>query len=165
MGFESFQIMLRGGRTTYAEANEAIHKLPTIEPDESSFCPGTYYLMKDGRHVLEVELMDVSPIRVSCRFTLCHPASVDAAFLGFVRELMDLLGMDAEICDEIPAGHAHKFSLDSFSEFSTIARQCIAKSRAEWIAYMGAEQLSATTDEVFARIILPFCKANTDSPQ
>jgi hypothetical protein len=119
--------------------------------------------MDDGQHLLEVELLD-APVRLSCRFTLCHPPSVDAAFLGFVRELMVNLGMEAKICDDVRPEHAQAFSLDRYAEFSAVTSGYLAARRAEWITAFGTKQLAATTNEVYERIILPQCQPVTAPP-
>src|ERR1700724_1889073 len=107
MGFESFRVELRGGPATYGEADEVIRQLLHVKPYMESFPMqgSTYYLIDDGQHVIELELMD-SPVHISCRFTLCHPPSVDSAFLGLLRELMLRLGMEAKICDDVQPAHS-----------------------------------------------------------
>src|SRR5438105_11345439 len=107
MGFESFRVELRGGRASYQEADEFIRQLPHAKTDHESLpMPGsTYYVIDDGRHVIELELKD-APVRVSCRFTLCHPPSVDAAFLSLAHDLVSRLGMAADIYDDVRPEHA-----------------------------------------------------------
>src|SRR5437867_1838322 len=131
MGFESFRVELRGGGAKYGEVDEAVQQFPHAKPDpDSPPIPGSkYYFVRDGRHVIEVEIMD-SPVRLSCRFTLCHPASVDAVFLGFVRQLMARVGLEARICDNVRPDHSRSFSLREFPEFSTITSSYIAARRA-----------------------------------
>src|SRR5260370_4215740 len=108
MGFESFRVELRGGRKTHRQASEVIRDLDHVTIDRDSIhTPGSmFFLMNDGKHVVEIELMD-SPVKLSCRFTLCHPPSMDAVFLGLVKQLMTLLGMQASVCDDVPPEHAH----------------------------------------------------------
>jgi hypothetical protein len=159
MGFESFQVRLRGGWANYLEADETVRKLPHIKFDrESALMPGaTYYLRDDGRHVIEIEVSG-EPVRISCRFMLCHPPSVDSAFLGFVHDLMVRLGMEAEICDDVRPEHAHSFSLADYAEFSTLSSHYISARRTEWIAAFGTKQIPATTSEVYKELILPLCQ-------
>ena len=159
MGFESFRIELRGGQAKYLEINERIRKLPDIKLDQdSALTPGSScYLMDDGQHLIEIELMD-APVRLSCRFALCHPPSVDAAFLGLARELMETLGMEAKICDDVRPEHAHFFSLAHFGDFAAFTSHYIAARRTEWATAFGTEQMAATTMEVYERIILPQCQ-------
>src|SRR5438128_10385699 len=111
----------------------------------------TFYVFDDGQHSIELELMD-SPVRLSCRFTLCHPASVDSVFVGLVRDLMIRLGMEAKICDDVRPEDSHAFSLHEFAEFSTLTSRSIAARRTEWIAAFGDEPMAATTNEVYQRI-------------
>jgi hypothetical protein len=159
MGFESFRVELRGGRKTYRGASEAIRDLDhlTIDPDSIRTSGSMFFLLNDGNHVVEIELMD-SPVKLSCRFTLCHPPSIDSVFLGLVRQLMSQLGMEARICDDVPPEHARSFSVNEFDDFSAAATRCIASRRLEWISFFGTELTAATTSEAHARIILPHCR-------
>ncbi|MBX9584290.1 MAG: hypothetical protein K2X87_28660 [Gemmataceae bacterium] len=159
MGFESFRVELRGGPGTHARADEAVRLLPHAQPDPGAIpSPGsTYYTVADGRHVIEVEVADRPP-RVSLRFTLCHPPSVDAAFLALVHDLTARLGMDARVCDDVPPDHAGPFPLARFAEFAGIASQAIHARRAEWITNFGPAQFPATTSEVYEAVILPQCR-------
>lgn len=159
MGFESFRIELHGGSATFPQAQEAIRAFPQVRLDPQSLPMrgSTYYLFNDLRHVIEVELRD-APVKISCRFTLCHPPSMDAVFLHCLRELMLRLGLEATICDDVGPEHKHSFSLTQFTEFSTATLNYIAMRRGEWNAAFGLEPLSATTNEVYQRIILPRCQ-------
>lgn len=165
MGFEAFRVELRGGRAKYGEADEAVQKLPHTKPDQHSvpMQGSTFYVIDDGQHAIELELMD-SPVRLSCRFTLCHPPSVDSVFLGLVRELMIRLGMEAKICDDVRPEHSRSFSLHEFAEFSAITSRSIAARRTEWIAAFGDDPMAARTNEVYQRIILPRCQPGIEQP-
>src|SRR5260370_38390106 len=122
MGLESFRVELRGGARTHRETAKAIGNLDHVTVDHDSIpTPGSLFFVKnDGEHVIEIELMD-SPIKISCRFTLCHPPSVDSVFLRLVQELMTMLGMEARICDDVRPEYAHAFPLCDFELFSAIA--------------------------------------------
>ena len=148
MGFETFRVELCGGRATCQEADEAVRQLPHARPDNQSvpLAGSTYYLLEDGQHVLEVEVRD-APAKLSCRFTLYHPPSVDAVFLHRVRELMTRFGMEARICDDVPPDQARPFTLQEFPEFAAIATRTIAARRVEWQAAFGDEPLAATATE------------------
>lgn len=168
MGFETFRVELRGGPAKLAEAREAIRTLPHVKPDPDSIPTegSTFYVMNDGQHVIEMELMELkdAPVRISCRFTLCHPSSVDSVYLGLLRELMRRLGMGAKICDDVGVEHARSFSWTEFEDFAAITSRSIAARRAEWVAAFGAQPLAATTNEVYQRIILPRCQPGIEQP-
>lgn len=166
MGFESFRVELRGGAATYRETEETIRKFPHVKLDQQSLPikGSTYYIVGDGQHVIEVELRDV-PVRLSCRFTLCHPPSVDSVLLHLLHDLMLRFGMEAKICDDVRPEHRHWFSLAHYAEFSSVILHYIAARRTEWIAAFGAEQLAATTNEVHERIILPRCQPVVAHPE
>ena len=159
MGFESFQVNLRGGNGTPQEVDEAIAAMEhVVNDDDSAFVSGSnYYLLNDGQHAIEMELVP-EPLRLSCRFTLCHPPSVDAAFLELVRRFMQMFGMQATICDDVSAEHDHAFSLTDFDEFARATMGYIAARRREWQAAFGNRQLAATTRGVHEAIILPLCE-------
>jgi hypothetical protein len=165
MGFESFRVELRGGRANHLEVDETVRGLPHVRLDpDAALMPGsTYYLRDDGQHVIEVELSD-RPVRLSCRFTLCHPSSVDSPFLDFVRDLMVHLGMEVKICDDVRPEHSGFFSSREFSEFSAITARYIAGRRAEWGAAFGTASLAATTNEVYQSVILPRCRPGIEQP-
>lgn len=162
MGFESFRVELRGGHASYLQAKETIQEQPYVKPDQQSppMKGSTFFVVDDGRHVIEIELKD-SPVRISCRFTLCHPSSVDSVFLDLIHELMHRLGMEIWICDDVQPEDAHPFSFVNYAGFSSAALRTITGRRTEWIAAFGAEQLPATTNEVYQRIILPRCQPVT----
>ncbi|OAI46428.1 hypothetical protein AYO44_11395 [Planctomycetaceae bacterium SCGC AG-212-F19] len=165
MGFETFRVELRGGTAPFHEVVEVLQKSPQVRPDPQAVAleASAFFVKDDGRHILELEVMD-APVKLSCRFTLCHPPSVDAAFLGFLREMMVRFGMAAKIGDDVRPEDARSFSLYEFEEFSTIAASYIAARRAEWIGAFGDEPLAATTSQVFQRIILPRCQPGISQP-
>lgn len=155
MGFESFRVELRGGVATSHQVDTIVSQLPHAIRDHDSIPTrgSTYYTIEDGAHRIEVEVSE-SPVRISCRFTLCHPASVDSVFLGLIHELMNRLGMSARICDD---ESARNFAPDEFSDFAAILLGVISTRRGEWIANFGLEQFPASTVEVYQKIILPKC--------
>jgi hypothetical protein len=159
MGFESFRVELRGGSASYDQVDAAVRSLSHARPDHVSIASqaSTYYTIEDGRHAIEVEVA-ISPVRISCRFTLCHPPSITAAFLDLIRELMTRFGMDARICDDVPPEPAPGFSADRFPEFADVLSRCVAARRAEWVANFGPEQFPARTQEAYQRFILPRCE-------
>ena len=158
MGFESFRVELRGGSASHAQADEVVRLLPHARPDHESIASqgSSYYTLDDRSHIIEVEVAD-SPLRVSCRFTLCHPPSIGPAFLNLVRELMSRLGMEATIRDDVRPEHSQGFSVARFPEFADIASGYIASRRAEWVANFGGSTFAATTPEIYEKIILPKC--------
>lgn len=165
MGFESFRVELCGGRANCHEADNVLRQLHQVrlDPDALLTPQSICYLRDDGLHVIEVELLD-APVRISCRFTLCHPSSIDSIFLDFIRDLMVLLGMQVKICTAARPEHASTFSVQEFMQFSAITAHCIDSRRAEWLATFGTTTLKATTNEVHQRIVLPRCQPVIELP-
>ncbi len=160
MSFETFRVELRGGASSFAQVDGLIRQLPHTIADVEPIASGdsSYYTVKDGNHTIEVEVAP-SPVRVSCRFTLSHPPSVDAALLSLVRELTVRLGMDAFVCDDVSTHDSQGFSIARFAEFAEIVSRTIAARRAEWIANFGSEYYSVTAPELYEKVILPRCVA------
>jgi len=163
MGFESFRVELCGGQATYSEVNEGLRKLEHITGDpDSVLTPGSqFFFMGDGKNVIEIELTD-SPVKLSCRFTVCHPPAVDSAFLGLVKKLMVIFGMEVKIRDDVQPEHAHSFSLAQFHDFAVVISRFISARRLEWISAFGSKQVAATTNEVYKQIILPRCQTSIE---
>ncbi|MFO0799979.1 MAG: hypothetical protein U0804_21110 [Gemmataceae bacterium] len=151
MGFESFRVDLRPRHVTFAEADTAVRRLPNATSDHAALAtPGSsYHVVADGSHVFEIEVTP-EPVRVSCRFTLCHPPTVDAAFLDLLRDLTRRLG-GAEVGGEgLPA------EVES-PEFASALSAHIAARRAEWDAAFGNVRFPATTGQAFERYVFPKC--------
>ncbi len=159
MGFESFGVELDGGTATPDELAQAISAIENVTIDEDSMLmPGaSYFLYRDAQHAIEMELTR-SPLRLSCRFTICHPPSVDSAFLEFIRCFLNEFGMRVRICDDVAPEDDHDFSLSQFAEFSQALVRYTAARRQEWKAAFGNLEIGATTNEVHERIILPLCQ-------
>ena len=108
--------------------------------------------LSDGRHVFELHLSESAP-RLSVRFALAHPASVDAAFLDVIRHLMTHAAVRVRVLSDGPA----EFTLAEFDQFAAHARRCIAHERRVWVATFGPQTFAGSTAEVYRRIILPHC--------
>ena len=158
MSFESFRVELRGGSSTFQQADEAVRLLRNAVVDRESIASSgsTHYTVEDGRHVIEVEVAR-SPVCVSCRFTLSHPPSVDTAFLNLIRELMMPLGMNAYVCDDVPELPPDGFPIGQLDAFAELVGRTISTRRTEWVANFGPEQFSASTAELHERSILSKC--------
>lgn len=164
MGFESFRVELRGGSRTHLEVNQTISEFEQVTRDRDAVATpeSVFFILNDGKHVIEIESID-APVKISCRFTLCHPPAMDAFFLGFMRHLMTILDMEARICDDVPKEDSRFFPIGDFSSFSAAATRCIASRRREWVSAFGPKQMAATTNEAHARMILPHCQPGINS--
>lgn len=153
MGFESFRVEIRPRHATFAEAVATVGRLPHARPDSGAFATAgsSYYTVEDGRHVVEIEVAP-SPVRVSCRFTLCHPPTVDTAFLALLRDLARRLGGE-ELTGEGVTNHPGVES----PEFAAALSARVAARRAEWDAMFGSHRAAARTAEAFESFVLPRC--------
>jgi hypothetical protein len=165
MGFESFGVRLGREQANAQDAIKAIMNLDHAAADpDAELTPGSpCFLVNDGQHAIELEVMETSAT-ISCRFTLCHPPTVDALFIALVKELMETLDMRVEICDEVEPGQPDEFTSATFDEFPSIVSSSITKRRAEWKAAFGNQTLGATTAQVHEKIIWPYYQTAVESP-
>lgn len=155
MGLESYRTGLRAGAAGFSDAVDAIRGRPYARPDWGQpAADASCFVIDDGRHLVEVEV-SAAPVRVSCRFTLCNPPTVDNVFIALLRSLMERFGMEAR--SPQPDGETW-FTAARFSEFEAVVRDDIRNQRELWIRDFGPEQLAATTREAFAKFILPKCE-------
>jgi hypothetical protein len=165
MGVESFQVTLEGGHADRTELDAALRAIAGMRLDPlPAFTPAsTNYLFDDGSHIVELQLDD-TPVRVSCRFALCHPDTIDSAFIGLVRLLMDRSGMDATIRDDVRPEHERPFPPADFAEFAACLPEYIAVRRREWIAAFGPDRMAATTAECWQWVIHTHCRPTVVQP-
>jgi hypothetical protein len=158
MGFDSFRVELQGGSCSFEKICHKLEKMDGVALDDKTLRipPSQYYFFSDGKHAIQIEVKNTH-VAISCRFTLCHPLSVDRVFLDLVRWLMDAFQMDIFIRDNVQSCHGGAFSLADFEDFSSIVLGYIASRRSEWIAYFGGECLGCRPSEAFERFILPRC--------
>ena len=159
MGFESFQVTLGGGRVSHADVDKMLRNVPCMRLDPvPAFTPDSInYLFDDGHHIVELQLDD-SPVCISCRFALCHPDSIDWAFLDLVRVLMECLGMDATIREDVRPEHEHSFPPAEFAAFASCLPEYIGIRRREWLTAFGPERMAATTADCWRRVIHTHCQ-------
>ncbi len=156
MGFESFNVRLLENQASFSEAVDAIMDIENAAREEDAEFTTTEkcFLIRGDDHAIELEVMG-EPASISCRFTLCHPATIDDAFLAHMRDLMEKLDMRVKICDDVTPEHEHAYSLERFDDFASACRHYIAVRRREWQAMFGEETIAATTVEAHEHIIMP----------
>jgi hypothetical protein len=109
-----------------------------------------YFLVDDGAHKIEIEVTEKWG-RISCRFTLCHPPSIEVAFMNLVRNLVERLDMRVRIC----ADESQRwYSTEDLADLAKDMTGFIAKERRAWIAQCGPTQLAATTAEAYEKIVI-----------
>lgn len=149
---ECFRVDLLGSRPTDAVA--CLAGLESVTSTQAVH--GHAFIYKDGCHVLELL---VQPDRsgqalISVRFALCHPSSVDDAFVQLVARIAGELGMIIQICEDVPAGHADEFDPSAFVAFRAAVLSSIRSRRNWWIASFGSTTAALTSDEAIQRFIL-----------
>ena len=122
MGMECYLLRLEGSNSMDHMESDLI-RLRRMEPD-SSYKTGSrgerYFVFRDGEHVIELELHPVSGGRVtkvSMRFALCHPDSVDRVFVEIAAGLMTRRNLSATICEDLPSGTQRDYSRHEIDAF------------------------------------------------
>jgi len=154
MGVESFQIVA----LTAAPGSDvrawlmSQRLLPSVHADT---CPDTF-IATDSRHVVEAEVRaDGVKTRVSIRFALCHPATVDDLLLEFVRRLAEFTHGRIVVAERVPGGFPDKFKYDELgSAFACVLRGAISEKRGLWRQNFGEEEAAVTTAEALRRFLL-----------
>jgi hypothetical protein len=141
MGLESFQLALYGGRLQSGDLVRELRIDPAISTDRGLLSSSVYLLRDDGLHKIEMEVDDIGT-RLSLRFALCHPTSIDDVFLSLVKTYQSQFGME--------------FDRPDFEDEGQI-RQEIAMKRADWQLQFGTVTKPATSSEVFEWFIKPHC--------
>ncbi len=164
MGFESFLVRLSGGNASFSQIETTLQQLEHVVPQDQSLSQEgeSHYRFDDGNHIIEIEILD-RPSSISCRFTLCHPKSIDRCFLNLVKVLIQRLSLQAEMCDAHDPNRSHIYGPDEFGEFEQATLRCIDCERRLWISMMGPDTAAATTAQAFERFILPRCEPVVNS--
>lgn len=152
MGIEAFQVRLKGGSATFAEADAAVRVLPYARPDGGFLRDCVYYTAGDGSLIVEIEVCP-RPVEISCRFAVCQPPAVDAVLVELTRRLMAATGMAATIVGETRAEHSGWFGTDCFAEFAAAIPEYAGERREDWVRAVGPEQFPATTAAAMQHVI------------
>lgn len=152
MSAECFRVDLLGSKPPDAVAYLA--GLELITPRGSDY--GHSFIYDDHSHVVEllVQTDRLGRALISIRFALCHPSSVDNAFVQFVVQVAAELGMTIRICESIPPGHPDVFDLSEVGAFRTTALASIGPKRAWWISAFGGATAALTSEEASRQFIL-----------
>jgi hypothetical protein len=105
-------------------------------------------VFRDGKHVVEFEVLSArgrAPARVSMRFTLCHPDSVDRVFLEIATNLMTRQSLSASICEDLPDGTPRDYSQHEIGAFRVWCLWSIDHARRQWQRQFGPERIAVST--------------------
>ena len=139
MGIESYRTMI----LTKAPDSDVVQVLVaemgfTLEEDQADV-HDTFLRFEDDEHIIECAVSDGRPCRISLRFALCQPSSIDAVFLGLLVALTNRLlrydpdGTSVELCE---------------------ARNEIQEAREAWRALFGVATARLTPSEALRRFVI-----------
>ena len=155
MGQECYLLRLHGKRSDAPEVAEYIQQRfgatpdPTQPPLSAAY---SHFVFRDGLHVIEYEFYQASDsCGVSMRFALCHPPSVDPIFLAQACDLVSHFGLDATICEELPAGAPRVYAAADLDRFAANGAWSIAQSRGYWRQMFGPDEAGLSVRDARGR--------------
>jgi hypothetical protein len=159
MGAEDFLVVVEGESSDFAKVRHILSAILGAQevPETEGLVGETHFLYEDGQHKIEIEVSEepsTGSIRLSCRFSLCHPESVIPVFGKLVKNIAGRMGLPVKIADEVPEGDSDSFFPPKFPRFDDILPRAIAMKRRYWVADFGAERASLTCSEAVRRFIL-----------
>lgn len=108
--------------------------------------------LDDGEHLIEAEVQDMPP-RLSLRFALCNPETVDTIFVGLVSRLARMLDAQVRVVGASELA-ACSFSSPDLHGLDSALQQNIEDERKLWQQEFGGETLKATCEEAVVEFIL-----------
>ena len=155
MGLESYLLRLRGQNCTAQRVVEySQRRFGILRDHEQAPLSRAYshFVFRDGLHVIEYEFLQESDsCEVSLRFALCHPPSIDRVFLAQVADLMTQFGMEATICEELPADAPTVYASGNLAQFTANCTWSIARSRAYWHQMFGSEEVGLSVTDALQK--------------
>ncbi len=160
MGAEEFQVVLRGDNENLEKIVDKLKEIPHLSVDKEtrSLAKEVHFLINDGVHIIEIEVSYIKkskgPIRISFRFALCHPHSIDDAFYSLLIGIGKKLNMNIEIIDEVPSGYSYKFNPPHYRGLYTTLKKSIEIKRHYWVQDFGPGIASLTPSDAIIRFII-----------
>ncbi len=161
MGVEDFQTVLicDNDRHDFITIVEAIKSMPKASTDKKSkrLSEEEYFLVEDDDHLIEVEISDNKKkklVKVSCRFALCLPNSIDNIFCKFIREIGQQFKMIIKILDDVPKGFSDIFNPSEYVGLEDSLKKAIQIKRDYWIQDFGSETANLRPSDALRRFVL-----------
>jgi len=160
MGVEDFQVSItyNGKSNEFNELNQYLKSYQNIIADYKTkqISNEHYYIFNDGKYIIEFEvsLREMNLIKISCRFAVCHPASIDSLFEKLIMAIAKKLKAKIEILDETPNGDPYQFFYPNYDNFKKILRKAIEIKRNYWIQDFGPKTLSLKTSDALKKYLL-----------
>ncbi len=163
MGVEDFQVVIKyNGKNK--EFNETIQFIKScqnvfVDYDTKQISNEQYYIFDDSKHIIELEISqrEANIIKISCRFAVCHPISIDNVFIELIIIIAKKLKSKIEILDETPNGDPYQFFYPEYEKFETVLKKTIEIKRNYWMQDFGSETASLRTSEAIKKYILSKC--------
>ncbi len=159
MGAEDFQAILLSDNVQYDKVVETLRCIPNVDIDNESkrLADENYFVIDDGIHIIELEVSSRGKrkgyIKISCRFALCLPRSIDAVFYRLLRKIGKKFEMLIEVLDEVPVGCLDKFNPPDYVGMDHVLKKAIGLKRMYWVQDFGPETASLRTSEALKKFV------------
>ena len=164
MGCESIQIISKVTDFSVKELCEYIQKCSNVSPVllNTQMAPSEYnFIYSDTKHVIELQVTDYTSgiPQLSCRFSLCHPHSIDKKFIEFTKSIANDLNLKIRIQESCQIkGDDEVFCPPKYDGYEKILQEIIKVKRKYWVADFGDETAIISCQEAIKKYILPKCK-------
>lgn len=168
MGMESYLLRLHGNRSDRKNIVEFAQSSLGLVQDIDQFYartpPYSYYVSRDGRHVIEFEFREENDqIDLSVRFALCHPSSVGPIFLGLIESLMEQFDLTATICENLPENEPREYSRFD-DRFAANCLWSISDAKSMWQRQFGPEEAGLSVSDALRRFVVKSVPVVSPSP-
>ena len=164
MGCESIQILSTAPYNS-RKIRKYLEAYPNISLDTSNACyndPSEFnYIYNDTNHIVELQLMDCKPKppKLSFRFSLCQPSSIDGKFIELTTSIGKDLNLKIRIMESCQVEDDDIiFSPLDYENYNKILQEVIKVKRDYWIAMFGEETAVVTCSEAIMKFLVPKCK-------
>jgi hypothetical protein len=164
MGCESIVTVMTGIELSASEFCEHLVKHFYVHPVPPFYqkIPLEYnFEYSDTKHIIELQVSDYlnNKRQLSCRFSLCHPPSIDKRFTEFVKSIAKDLVLEIRIRESCQVkGEGDIFHPPEYNGFDEVLKEVIQIKRKYWIADFGEETAVISCQEALKRFVWPKCK-------
>jgi hypothetical protein len=158
MGCEDFVVRLSSDFSPQHVAKVLLANKNIRHDMAFSSLPGeTHFCYEDTEHFIELELACAGRTKVSLRFAVCHPTSIDGVVAALVVELASTLRADTLIAEDLEpddSGLGMSFGPSQLEELRDSIIQCIPKKRHLWQVEFGTNKARLSCREALEVFVI-----------
>ena len=156
MGAEAFQVMLWSAvpmqnAEQVVGGRAGVHRHTVVNPMSDA----RYFLYEDSEHVVELLLRpDDEGSRISMRFALCHPDSIEETFARLVLDIATDLHADFAILDTVNDEEPEELDWTQGDTFRQALGPAIRFKRTYWQRAFGVDRARLTCSQAVMELMV-----------